>query len=69
MSTTAKVPIPDKARKEIKFVLMHKIVRKIEREVLHTSVFGSKCRPNPLKICSCWLLHISFEEFEKGFPY
>ena len=31
MSTTAKFPIPDKARKEIEFVFMHKIVKKIEK--------------------------------------
>ena len=28
MATTAKVPLPDKARKEIEFVFMHKIVKK-----------------------------------------
>ena len=31
MSTTAKLPIPDKARKEIELVFMQKIVKKIEK--------------------------------------
>ena len=31
MATTAKIPIPDKARKEIELVFMHKIVQKVEK--------------------------------------
>lgn len=31
IATTAKIPIPDKARKEIEFVFMHKIVNKVEK--------------------------------------
>ena len=38
MVTTAKVPIPDKARKEIEFVLMHKIVHKVEKHDIPPSL-------------------------------
>ena len=31
MTKTAKIPIPDKARKEIELVFMHKIVQKVEK--------------------------------------
>ena len=31
MPTTAKIPIPDKARKEIELVFMHKVVKKVEK--------------------------------------
>ena len=31
MATTAKISIPDKARKEIELVFMHKIIQKVEK--------------------------------------
>ena len=31
MATTAKIPIPDKAHKEIELVFTHKIVQKVEK--------------------------------------
>lgn len=34
LATIAKVPIPDKARKEIEFVFMHKIVQKVEKHLI-----------------------------------
>ena len=46
MSTTAKVPIPDKARKEIEFVFMHKIVKKIEKyNIPHDLVINADQTP------------------------
>ena len=38
MATTAKIPIPDKARKEIEFVFMHKIVNKVEKHNIPDSL-------------------------------
>ena len=38
MVTTAKVPIPGKARKEIEFVFMHKIVHKVEKHDIPPSL-------------------------------
>ena len=46
MSTTAKVPIPDKARKEIEFVFMHKIVQKIEKhQIPHSLIINADQTP------------------------
>ena len=59
MSTIAKFPIPDKARKEIGFVFMHKIVK-----VLHTSSPGYKCRPNPFL-----LLELQTSEYSRQYSH
>ena len=41
MSNTAKVPMPDKAWKEIEFVFMNKIVKKIENyDIPHHQVIN-----------------------------
>ena len=38
MATTAKVPIPEKPRKEIEFVIMHKIFQKVEKHHIPPSL-------------------------------
>ena len=46
MSTTAKVPISDNVRKEIEFVFMHKIVKKIEKyDIPHDLVLNTDQTP------------------------
>ena len=46
MATTAKIPIPDKARKEIELVFMHKIVQKVEKHnIPHSLIINADQTP------------------------
>ena len=46
MATTAKIPIPDKARKEIELDFRHKIVQKVEkRKILHSLIINADQTP------------------------
>ena len=38
MATTAKIPIPDKAHKEIELLFMHKVVQKVEKHNISHSL-------------------------------
>ena len=47
MATTAKVPIPDKARKEIELIFMHKIVQKVEKHnIPHSLIINADQTPS-----------------------
>ena len=47
MVTTAKIPVPDKPRKEIKLVFMHKIVQKVEKHnILHSLIINADETPS-----------------------
>ena len=46
MATTAKIPIADKARKEIELDFRHKIVQKVEkRNILHSLIINADQTP------------------------
>ena len=47
MATTAKMPTPDKARREIELVFMHKIVQKVEkRNIRHSLIINADQTPS-----------------------
>ena len=47
MATTAKMPIPDKARKEIELVFMHKTVQKVEKHnIPHSLIIDADQTPS-----------------------
>ena len=47
MATTAKIPIPDKARKEIQLVFMHNIVQKVEKHnIPHSLIINADQAPS-----------------------
>ena len=47
MATTAKIPIPDKARKVIELVFMHKIVQKVEKHIIpHSLIINADQTPS-----------------------
>ena len=47
MAATAKIPIPDKARKEIELDFRHKIVQKIEKHtILHSLIINADQTPS-----------------------
>ena len=47
MATTAKIPIPDKVRKEIELVFMHKIVQKVEEHSIpHSLIINAGQTPS-----------------------
>ena len=47
MATTAKIPIPDKARKEIQLVFMHNIVQKVEKHnIPHSLIINADQTPS-----------------------
>ena len=47
MATTAKIPIPDKARKEIELVFMHKVVQKVEKHnIPHSLIINADQTPS-----------------------
>ena len=47
MATTVKIPILDKARKEIEFVFMHKIVQKVEKHnIPHSLIINANQTPS-----------------------
>ena len=67
MSTTAKVPIPDKARKEIEFVFMHKIVKKIEKyNIPHDLVINAD--QTPLRYVPAGRSTLAVRRIQKMFP-
>ena len=45
--TTSKVPIPEKARKEIELLFMHKVVKKVEKhDILHSLILNADQTPS-----------------------
>ena len=67
MSTIAKVPIPDKARKEIEFVFMHKIVKKIEKyNIPHDLVINAD--QTPLRYVPAGRSTLAVRRIQKMFP-
>ena len=47
MPTTAKIPIPDKARKEIELAFMHKVVQKVEKHnIPHSLIINADQTPS-----------------------
>ena len=67
MSLTAKVPIPDKAKKEIEFVFMHKIVKKIEKyKIPHDLVINAD--QTPLRYVPVGRSTLAVRRIQKMFP-